>query len=86
MEKERNPFPFPGDGEPDAPPMAWTMIWSGTYSNSYGWCIPDALRRCGYIFWDAGTLEAAGGREVVEQQWETMWVRYDPRGFAEWWN
>ncbi|ROV96519.1 hypothetical protein VMCG_07799 [Cytospora schulzeri] len=33
MRKQRVPFPFRGDGEPDTPPLAWTTIWGDTYSN-----------------------------------------------------
>ena len=42
MAEERAPFPFRGDGDGDGPPLAWTIIWGGTYSNLYGyvgtWC------------------------------------------------
>ena len=51
---------FTGDRE-DGPPLAWVLLWSGLYSNSYGDCIPVPLRNFGYVFWDAGRLEKTGG-------------------------
>ena len=72
------PFPFRGDGEPDAPSLAWTMIWDGTYSDLYGWYISDDLRRWGYVFWDGETLERTGGARVLMRQWKEYWDD-DPR-------
>ena len=79
MQEERAPFPFRGDGGLDAPPLAWTTIWDGTYSNLYGWYVPDELRRWGYVFWDATRLEGSGAMEVLKQQWEQAWDGDDPR-------
>ncbi|KAJ3529597.1 hypothetical protein NM208_g9684 [Fusarium decemcellulare] len=79
MQDEKVPMPFPGDGVPDAPPLAWTMIWGSTYSNLYGWYIPDDIRHWGYIFWDAARLERTGGKELLQQQWEKCWEDQDPR-------
>ncbi|KAI3317542.1 hypothetical protein HD806DRAFT_514904 [Xylariaceae sp. AK1471] len=78
-EQERVSFPFRGDAEPDAPPLSWTMIWGDTYCNLYGWFISDEMRRWGYIFWDAVTLERTGGKEVLKRQWEEHCID-DPRG------
>src|ERR1700761_5356841 len=36
----RDPLPFNGDSEPDHeshPPLAWALMWGGTYSNLYGY-------------------------------------------------
>lgn len=77
-QEQRAPLPFRGDGDPDAPPLAWTIIWGGTYSNLYGWYTSDEMRRWGYVFWDEATLEGSGGREILEQQWEQCWDD-DPR-------
>jgi hypothetical protein len=82
MQEKRAPFPFRGDDEPDALPLGWTMIWGGTYSNLFGWYISDDLRQIGYVFWDAATLEAVGGRnakEAVQLLWEKAWGDEDPR-------
>ncbi|KAF4468590.1 hypothetical protein FALBO_4510 [Fusarium albosuccineum] len=79
MQDEKVPMPFPGDGVPDAPPLAWAMIWGSTYSNIYGWYIPDDTRPWGYIFWDAARLERTGGKELLQQQWEKCWEDEDPR-------
>ncbi|KAH7322378.1 hypothetical protein B0I35DRAFT_425739 [Stachybotrys elegans] len=79
MQERRDPLPFRGDSEPDAPPLAWTTIWGGTYSNLYGWYIPDELREWGYVFWDATTLEAIGGIELLRHQWDDCWGGDDPR-------
>lgn len=78
MEEQRVVFPFRGDSdEPDAPPLAWTILWCDTYSNLYGWYIPDKMRRWGYVFWDAARLESSGGKKVLEDQWEECWGGYD---------
>ncbi|KAK1761660.1 hypothetical protein QBC33DRAFT_502392 [Phialemonium atrogriseum] len=78
MQEQRTPYPFRGDSEPDAPPLAWTIMWGNTYSNLYGWYIPEEMRRWGYVFWDAATLEGMGGRRVLNRQWEEYWDN-DPR-------
>lgn len=79
MQAERVPLPFRGDRDLDAPPLAWTTIWNDEYSNLYGRYIPDAMRRWGYVFWDAATLEKAGGIELLRRQWEEGWRADDPR-------
>ncbi|KAK4170731.1 hypothetical protein QBC36DRAFT_124736 [Triangularia setosa] len=87
-EKSQVPMPFVGDHSiwqvQDAdndppPPLAWTLIWGGTYSNLYGYFIPDALARWGYVFWDAERLERSGGKELLMRQWEAEWSGLDPR-------
>lgn len=66
MQEERAALPFRGDSdEPDAPPLAWTIIWYDTYSNLYGSHVPDEMRRWGYIFWDAATLEGNEGMRAL---------------------
>lgn len=83
MEDRRDPLPFRGDGEPDAkgtrPPLAWTVVWQGTYSNMYGEYIPKDTIRWGYILWDAVRLEGTGARQLLEAQWEDEWAPLDPR-------
>lgn len=77
-QKQRTPLPFQGDAE-DLPPLAWTLIWRGTYSSIFGWCISDILRFWGYIMWDAARLEYTGAKELLAQQWEGRWEDMDPR-------
>lgn len=77
-QKQRDLFPFQGDDE-NLPPLAWTLIWHETYSNTFGWCIPNGMRFLGYIMWDATRLECAGAREVLARQWEECWKGGDPR-------
>ncbi|KAK4119113.1 hypothetical protein N657DRAFT_650530 [Parathielavia appendiculata] len=64
-EQARDPLPFVGDLEPEAhgscPPLAWTFIWKGTYSNLYGEHLEGKIRRWGYIMWDAARLETERG-------------------------
>jgi hypothetical protein len=54
---QRDPMPFRGDGEPDEygprPPLAWVLMWGETYSNLYGYYVPDNIRRWGCVMWDA---------------------------------
>ncbi|KAL2022268.1 hypothetical protein VTK56DRAFT_5878 [Thermocarpiscus australiensis] len=82
-QQARDPLPFMGDLEPDTcrscPPLAWTLIWKGTYSNLYGDYIDDEMHRWGYIMWDAARLETSGGKAVLLRQWGSDW---DPRELA----
>lgn len=80
----RGPLPFNGDDESDNtdelhPPLAWTLIRGGTYSNLYGYYVQDVIRRWGYIMWDAGRLEGTGAKELLMRQWEEDWGDSDPR-------
>ncbi|KAI0515426.1 hypothetical protein F5B22DRAFT_607330 [Xylaria bambusicola] len=79
MQKAKVQFLFRGDAEPDGPPLAWIRIWKNTYSNLYGRYIPDEMRRWGFVFWDAATLESTRGMEVLERQWRKCWKGEDPR-------
>ncbi|KAI9167824.1 hypothetical protein HJFPF1_03963 [Paramyrothecium foliicola] len=79
LQEVRSPFPFRGDDDPRAPPLAWTLIWRGTYSNLYGCYIPDEMRRWGYVFWDAARLESTAGKEILEVQWAELNDDEDPR-------
>lgn len=78
LQDERSPLPFRGD-DFDGPPISWTIIWRETYSNLYGYFLPDELRQWGYVFWDAATLETVGGRQALKAQWEAYSEDYDPR-------
>lgn len=79
LTNERAPLPFQGDCL-SGPPLAWTIIWGGTYCNMIGDYIPDKLRQWGYVFWDAGRLEGCGGTDVLHRQWEVRWNHVeDPR-------
>jgi hypothetical protein len=79
-QRRRDPLPFRGDAEPDAngslPPLAWTLMWKGTYSNLFGYYVDNDIRRWGYIMWDAARLERMGAKEVLAQQWDED---FDPR-------
>ena len=81
--ERREPLTFEGDGEPDSdgpgPPLAWTLIWGGTYSNLYGYYVPDIIRRWGYVMWDAARLEHTHANELLMRQWEAEYGDWDPR-------
>lgn len=77
-ETQREPCPFHGDHK-EFPPLAWTLIWRGTYSNQFGWVVEDDIRLWGYVMWDAARLEHTGAKEVLDRQWEARWKGYDPR-------
>lgn len=79
-EKRRDPFPFQGDNG-ELPPLTWTLIWKGTYSNWFGWKMRKELdsRFWGYIMWDAMRLERTGAKEVLVRQLEACWGDRDPR-------
>lgn len=80
MQAAKNPLPFRGDHDTDAPPLAWTILWGGTYSNLYGHYTSARFRRWGFVFWDAYRLEKAGCRDMIlSKEWEGMWDEEDPR-------
>ncbi|GKZ34875.1 hypothetical protein AbraIFM66950_005272 [Aspergillus brasiliensis] len=80
----RVPLPFQGElmvpnAQEKYPPMAWILIWKGTWSNLVGAYIPDELRHWGYVLWDAARLETTGAKEVLKRQWKMKWGDSDPR-------
>lgn len=77
MTEERVPCEFVGD-DLSGPPFAWTLIWGGTFSNLYGWYIPDEIRKWGYVFWNKDRLQKHGGEQLLATQWEASWDE-DPR-------
>lgn len=77
LTEERAPCPFCGDNL-SAPPLAWTLIWGGTYSNLFGWYTGDELRQWAYVFWDGVRLRKYAGDEFLAKQWEQCWWE-DPR-------
>ncbi|KAE8132867.1 hypothetical protein BDV38DRAFT_296563 [Aspergillus pseudotamarii] len=84
LRQERgDPLPFQGDEVPETngvrPPLAWTLIWKGSYSNLYGYYVQDTIRRWGYVIWDATRLDRTGARELLARQWEADWGDTDPR-------
>lgn len=90
MMAKRVLFPFRGDIEPDdnvgndlLPPIAWTMIWGGTYSSLYGAYASDGLRRVGYVFWDVQTILESWGDRVLWIEWKERWRGRDPRDTLE---
>jgi len=82
-ELERHELPFTGDRE-DGPPLAWVVIWGGTYSNMYGDMVPDSLQEWGYVFWDAGRLVESGGEQELRREWAEVWKGNDPRDNPPW--
>lgn len=77
-DERRDPLPFRGDrvdnySDGAYPPLAWTLLWKGTYSNMLGSYIPDEFQMWGYVMWNAARLERTGAREVLARGWELMW-------------
>ena len=71
----RDDMPFNGDRE-DLPPLAWVMIWRGTYSNMYGEYLDEDLRDWGYIMWDASRVMNSGKAASLDK----LWIRTDRNG------
>lgn len=67
-EKRRDPLPFQGDNG-ELPPLSWTLVWQGIYSNRFGWAVKEELdsRFWGYVMWDAMRLERTGAKDVLVQ-------------------
>ncbi len=88
--QRRSPLRFQGDNEPRLgerkdPPLAWTIMWNGTYSNLHGEYIPKNMRLWAYIMWDAARLEHTGGKDVLTRQFRAEIAR-DPRIGLEYYN
>ena len=77
-EERRDPLPFQGDND-NLPPLVWTIIWRGTYSNFFGWYIDYPTRFWGYIMWDAARVGGTGVREWLVREWWYFWNDHDPR-------
>ncbi|KAI1475123.1 hypothetical protein F4774DRAFT_414134 [Daldinia eschscholtzii] len=77
-QNRRDPLPFNGDAE-SSPPLAWTMIWGGTYSNLYGYYVHDSIRRLGYVFYDSMTIQSLGVKDIIIREWKNDWGDSDPR-------
>lgn len=82
-QRRRDPFPFQGDVESDPdgvyPPLAWTVLWEGTYSNLYGYYVGDEIRSWGYVIWDAPRFEQMGAEAVLRRQRARYFGGEDPR-------
>lgn len=76
MESRREAFPFRGDVEVDLdgsyPPLSWTLIWNGTYSNTYGSYLPDQCREWGWVFWAAERFDDTL-KELLAEEFATIW-------------
>lgn len=59
---------FAGD-DAGAPPVAWTLLWGGRYSNLFGGYVPDELRRWGYVIWDARRIDVDGTKRYLRDLW-----------------
>lgn len=82
-QRQRDPLPFRGDVESDPegahPPLAWTILWGGTYSNLYGYYVRDDIRSWGYVMWDAPRFELMGAEAVLRRQRADHYGEGDPR-------
>jgi hypothetical protein len=77
-----DPMPFRGDGDFDEqgprPPLAWTLLWRGKYSNLISSHIPRAVRLWGYVMWDAARLEGTFAASEISK------AVGDPGGICYW--
>ncbi|RAH58784.1 hypothetical protein BO85DRAFT_519604 [Aspergillus piperis CBS 112811] len=89
-EELRDPLPFRGDivnnSDREYPPLAWTILWGGTYSNMIGDEGVSYISEWGYVMWDAARLERTGAKEVLARRWrETLRLLLgeDPREYND---
>jgi hypothetical protein len=77
-ERARPKLPFTGDGE-DKPPLAWVILWNGTYNNRNGRGILTGLCSWGWVFWDADRLTKSGAEEVLRAKRRSalLWWEWD---------
>ncbi|KAJ0106845.1 hypothetical protein J7T55_014921 [Diaporthe amygdali] len=67
-EERRQAMAFAGD-DAGAPPLVWTLLWGGKYSNLFGEYIPDEIRRWGYVFWDAHRIDFDDTKDYLKDLW-----------------
>lgn len=68
---------FDGD-RLDSPPLAWVLFWQGEYSNLIGNRVPEALRRWGFVMWDAARLNSRAEARIGYEWWQS-YGGSDPR-------
>lgn len=73
----RQKLPFDGD-RLDSPTLAWVIYWRGEYSNLIGIYVPEALRRWGFVMWDAARLNSRAEARI-DYWWWARWGKFDPR-------
>lgn len=76
----REPLPFEG-GSVAGAPLAWTLVWGGTYSTMYN-ALSRMQRAWACVMWDAARLRGTGADEAVLRQWAAAWGSYDPRDYT----
>ncbi|GAB1217816.1 hypothetical protein ATERTT37_007059 [Aspergillus terreus] len=88
MQDRRDPLSFQGDRAAlvgsdgvwtSLPPLAWTVLWRGTYSNIFGSYVPEEIQRWGYVLWDGKRMEETGTKEALARWLEKEWEEGDPR-------
>ncbi|BCR95420.1 uncharacterized protein AKAW2_20360A [Aspergillus luchuensis] len=89
-EELRDPLPFRGDIvnnlDGEYPPLAWTILWGGTYSNMIGDEGVSYISEWGYVMWDAARLERTGAKEVLARRWRErlrLSLGEDPREYND---
>ncbi|GFN15311.1 hypothetical protein AtubIFM56815_003144 [Aspergillus tubingensis] len=89
-EELRDPLPFRGDIvnnlDGEYPPLAWTILWEGTYSNMLGGEGVSYIAEWGYVMWDAARLERTGAKEVLARRWRErlrLSLGEDPREYND---
>lgn len=65
------------------PPLAWTLVFGGTYSNIFGEYIPEKFQKWGWVMWDAARLERMGAKDVMIDEWEDWGDRREDYWYLE---
>ncbi|OJI87273.1 hypothetical protein ASPTUDRAFT_114743 [Aspergillus tubingensis CBS 134.48] len=89
-EELRDLLPFRGDivnnSDGEYSPLAWTILWGGTYSNMLGGEGVSYIAEWGYVMWDAARLERTGAKEVLARRWRErlrLSLGEDPREYND---
>lgn len=53
----------------DGPPLPWVIMWRGTWRETFGAELPEALKMRGYVFWDCKRLVKSGGKDKLVSIW-----------------
>lgn len=56
----------------DLPPLAWVTLFKKRYSHLFGGYLPSAIRRWGYVIWDAHRLNS-GAKQYLSAEIQAMY-------------
>ncbi|KAI0159808.1 hypothetical protein GGR57DRAFT_438190 [Xylariaceae sp. FL1272] len=85
LEPMTDTSPSASGEDAEVPPLGWSVMWGDRYNDRYRALAVSMWRGCGYVFWDARSLEDGGERTAHEMltslrdNWEADWLPREDR-------